>query len=79
MRNCTLPIAILFALSCAPATAQQPGGAMKSKPGATANSAQPVSPGMATLGGKAMLKPGQTFIGGKLSGPGEGLNLGKHP
>jgi hypothetical protein len=80
MTSRIVSVAILLALVSAPATAQQQGGASSSNRGATGSAGGAPKPGAAAsganglapsgmIGGKMMLKPGQTFIGGKMSTP----------
>ena len=60
-----------------PALAGSP--AVKTKAEAGANSTKPIPPNVASIGGRKMLKPGQTFVGGKMTGLPEATGAGDHP
>lgn len=53
----------------APAISPQPGIGIKTRAGATANSIRGLPPSAFAVGGRAMLKPGQDFIGTKVTAP----------
>ncbi len=61
--------AVFLCLLCGQALAQQqPVVVRKTSPGIIHGPSGPI-PGSGTLGGKAMLKPGQAYVGGKISAP----------
>jgi len=58
MKRLIAPVALVFALSCAPALAIEPGvSGVRTKPGATVNSMKVIPPSMAAFGGKPVAKP----------------------
>jgi hypothetical protein len=65
-------LAASSAAFCERAVAQTPGSAPKAQVGATANSNKALPPS-GSIGGRTMLKPGQAFIGGKMSAPPAGI------
>ncbi len=74
MMTRTVPTAIFLCLLCGQARAQQPAVVRKTTPGTIHGPSAPIS-GAGSIGGKAMLKPGQQgFFGGKISAP-----VGAHP
>jgi hypothetical protein len=76
MKSRIVPTAVFLGLLCAvglqpmvPALAQQqPVVVRKTSLGTARGPSAPIA-GSGSLGGKAMLKPGQAFVGGKISAP----------
>ncbi len=69
MKIRSVPTAVFLGLLCGQALAQQqPAVVGKTSPGTVRGPSTPV-PGSGSLGGKAMLKPGQAYVGGKVSAP----------
>ena len=69
MKIRSVTTAVFLGLLCGQALAQQqPVVTRKTSPGTTHGSSAP-TPGSGSLGGKAMLKPGQAYVGGKISAP----------
>ncbi len=74
MKTRIVATSVVLGLLCGQALAQQQAVVVrKTSPGTTNGPSAPI-PGSGSLGGKAMLKPGQAFVGGKISAPMEGAH-----